>query len=95
MVDGFKGWEEVLGEFSGGVWVRWWGGKGREREVMEMDVGVGAGVPSLGPELGLAVVVGGADVVYGESAGGEEAREVEELVQVALCWERDYYHCNR
>lgn len=95
MVGGFKGREEVVGEFSGGVWVWWWGGEGREGDVMEMDVGGGVGVPSLGPELGLAVVGGGADVVYGESAGGEEVREVEELVKVALCWERNYYHCNR
>lgn len=95
MVGGLEGGEEVDGEFDGGARVWWRGGEGREREVMEMNVGSGVRVPSLGPELGLAVVGGGAHEVDGEAAGGKEAREVEELVEVALCREGDYHHCNR
>lgn len=34
----------------------------------------------------LAVVGGGANEVDGDMKGREEAREVEELVQMALCW---------
>lgn len=36
--------------------------------------------------LGLTVVTGGSDKVDGNVVGGDEAGEVEELVEVALCW---------
>lgn len=57
-----------------------------------MDVGGGVGVQPLGPKLRLAVVAIGANKVDGEAAGREVAREVEELVEVSLCWEGDYHH---
>lgn len=37
-------------------------------------------------ELGLAVVGSGAYKVDGDVVGGDEAGEVEELVEVTLCW---------
>lgn len=48
----------------------------------------------MGSELGLAVVSGGTNVVDGDIVGGDEAREVEELVEVALGWQghHDNYH---
>lgn len=77
---GVKGRLEVGRELDGGVWVRGWGGEGREGEIMEVDGGDGVRIPPLHADLGLAVVGGGAYKVDGEAAGGEEAREVEELV---------------
>lgn len=77
---GVKGRLEVGRELDGGVWVRGWGGEGREGEIMEVDGGDGVRIPPLHADLGLAVVGGGAYKVDGEAAGGEEAGEVEELV---------------
>nr|GMD41779.1 hypothetical protein COLO4_10133 [Ipomoea batatas] len=53
-----------------------------------MEVGIGGEVPVLEAQPGLAVVGGGSGVVHGDFVGGNEAGEVEELIQVALC--RDY-----
>lgn len=39
----------------------------------------------MNPELCLAVVGGGADIVNGYIIGGDEAAELEELVEVTLC----------
>lgn len=45
--------------------------------------------------LGLAVVDGGADVVDGQlPVGGYEARELQHLVEVPLCGQRNCNHSN-
>lgn len=51
----------------------------------------GAWVPAMEAMLGLAKVGGGGDVVNREIVGYEEAAEMEELVEVALCGKRDQY----
>lgn len=53
-------------------------------EFMEVDVGGGMRVPTVHAKLGLAVVGGGGDVVDRYVVGGDEAGEVEELVEMAL-----------
>lgn len=64
-----------------------WGRVGREREVMEVDVGEGSGGSGTGNDL---VDVGsGAYVVNGEAMRGEVVREVEECIEMALSKERD------
>lgn len=45
-------------------------------------------------EPGLAVVDGGPDEVDGDAAGGDEAGEVEELVDVALGRQGNHQHHN-
>ena len=60
--------------------------------MVEVDIGEGEWVPSVEAEAGLADVGGGADVVDGEVVGREEAGEVEELIEMALCWERYQYY---
>ncbi|KAF5794595.1 hypothetical protein HanXRQr2_Chr08g0329831 [Helianthus annuus] len=42
--------------------------------------------------LGLAVVGGGGDDVDWDVVAGDEAGEVEELVEMALCRKRDHHH---
>lgn len=51
---------------------------------MEMEVVKFQWIPTVGAELGLAVVGGGADVVDGDVASRDEAKEVKELVEMAL-----------
>lgn len=94
---GAEGWDQVGGELVGGSGVR---RRARERgdvvKVVEMDeVGAPAAVSGGdgagdAADLGLAVVGGGTDEVDGDVEGGEEACEVEELVQMALRRERDH-----
>lgn len=50
--------------------------RGEERwgwKVMKLELGL---IPTVGSELDLAVVSGGANVVDGDIVGGDEAREV-------------------
>lgn len=61
---------------------------------MEMNVMNGVWVPTLDSELGLAVVDGGADEVDRHVVGGDKAGEVEELVEMALCWQRHHDYLN-
>jgi len=60
---------------------------------VEVDMGileVGLGVET---EFDLAEVGGGGGVVDGDVVGGgDEAGEVEELVEMAMAWEWHYYH---
>ncbi|KAJ0521252.1 hypothetical protein HanRHA438_Chr10g0446881 [Helianthus annuus] len=49
-------------------------------------------VPSVETDADLAVVGGSGDEVDGDVVGGDEAREVEELVEMALCEERYHHH---
>lgn len=66
-----------------GVWSRWCvDGLNRIGEVVELDNIIR--VPAVEAEAGLAVVGGGADEVDGDVVGGDEAGEVEELVEMAL-----------
>ncbi|KAF7132252.1 hypothetical protein RHSIM_Rhsim09G0032800 [Rhododendron simsii] len=77
---------EVGGE-SGG-WI--WGGGRREetssgREFMEMDLAILEVGCVIEPEFGLAEVGGGGGVVsWDVVGGGDEAGEVEELIEMAL-----------
>lgn len=57
---------------------------------MKINMGIGLGVPALNSSPGLAVVDGSADVVDRNIVGGDEAAEMEELVEMALCRERDH-----
>lgn len=82
----------MRGEFSGGVWVGRGSEKWRGWEFVEVDVGDREWVPALDARLGLAAVGGGADVVDRDVVGGDETGEVEELVEMALCWK--WYHNN-
>ncbi|KAH7842737.1 hypothetical protein Vadar_008597 [Vaccinium darrowii] len=65
----------------------------RGGEFMEVDMGileVGLGVET---EFGLAEVGGGGGEVDGDVVGGgDEAGEVEELVEMAMAWEWHYYN---
>lgn len=80
-----EGWKEVRRELVWRCVVRRRGGKRRDVKVMEMDVLNGVWVPTLDSDLGLAVVSGGTDEVDRNVVGGDEAGEVEELVEMALC----------
>lgn len=80
------------GEFGLGIGVGWRGEKGRNIEVVNVNVGKGVWIPTLSSNHGLAVVCGRADEVERDVVIEDEAREVEELVQVALCRERDHHH---
>lgn len=92
---GGEGWLEMRREFGGGdgggVWlrrkeVRCW-------EFMEVDlVGGRREVVAVDAESSLANVGGEADVVDGDVVGGDEAGEVEELVEMALCRKRYHHH---
>ncbi|KAJ0911740.1 hypothetical protein HanRHA438_Chr06g0266521 [Helianthus annuus] len=62
------------------------------RKLVEMDVGNGERVPTMDPKLGLARMTGGAYEVDGEVVGGDEAREVDELVEMALCYKRHHHN---
>ena len=77
-----------------GIWVRVWREKRRGRELVEVYFGLFKAVCVDEPELGLVDVGGGAGVVDGDVVGGDEAGEVEELVEMALAWKRhhDYHH---
>lgn len=55
---GFEDGLEVVGEFDFRIRVWWWGGEGREREVMKVDIGNAKRLPSVYTYLGLAVVGG-------------------------------------
>lgn len=57
-----------------------------------MDVGVGERVPTMDAKLGLTAVSGGADEMDGEIVGGDEAGEVEELVEMTLCYKRHHHN---
>lgn len=61
---------------------------------MEMDLGVLEVGFVIEPVFGLAEVGGGGGVVDGYVVGGgDEAGEVEELVEMALAWKwHNYYH---
>lgn len=88
---------EVGREIGAGVGVR----AGRLEfwywEILEMDVGGGQWVPAVKALPHLAVVGGGGGVVDVDVVGGDEAAELEELVEVALCRYRhhDYHHPGR
>ena len=72
-------------------------GVGRRRgnrgnvKVMKMEVGEFQWIPTVDAGLGLAVVDSGANIVNGDVASGDEAGEVEKLVEMALCcqWHHD------
>ncbi|KAF7145795.1 hypothetical protein RHSIM_Rhsim04G0104100 [Rhododendron simsii] len=89
---GFEGGLEMGREFVGGVRVRRRGEERRGGEFVEADVGVlevGLGVET---EFDLAEVGGGGGEVDGDAVGGgDEAGEVEELVEMAMAW--DHWHC--
>lgn len=87
-----KRWKELRGEFLGLIGIRWWVVERSWWEFLEMDVSYCGRVPAVDPELGLADVGGGADVVDGDAGGGYEAGEVEKLVEVALRRQRHHHH---
>lgn len=87
---GSKRRDEVGGKLGFRRGVGWKRGNRRDHEVVEMEVGELRRIPTMDAELGLAVVGGGADVMDGDVAGGDEAGEVEELVEMPLC--RQGYH---
>ena len=83
----------MYGKSGRGIWVRVWREKRRGRELVEVYFGLFKAVRVDEPELGLVDVGGGAGVVDGDVAGGDDAREVEELVEMALAWKRHHdYH---
>lgn len=57
---------------------------------MKVDVWVGQWIPAVDSSRRLAGVGGGADIVDGYVVGGDEAGEVEELVEMALSWKRHH-----
>lgn len=57
---------------------------------MELDGGDWMGIVVAGAEL--AGVGGGVDEVDGDVVGGYKAGEVEELVEMALSYERHHHH---
>ena len=76
-----------------GIQVRGRREKRRGRELVEFYFGLFKAVRVNEPELGLVDVGGGAGVVDGDVVGGDEAGEVEELVEMALAWKRHHdYH---
>lgn len=79
------------GEFGRGIGVWGRGEKGRDVEVVNVNVGERFWIPTLSTNHGLTVVCGRADEVEREVVSQDEAREVEELVEVALCRERDHH----
>ncbi|KAF7146470.1 hypothetical protein RHSIM_Rhsim04G0104900 [Rhododendron simsii] len=87
-----KGRLQMRREFGGGIWVRRRGEERRGGEFVEVDTGileVGLGIET---ELDLAEVDGGGGVVDGDVVGGgDEAGELEELVEMAMAWEWHYY----
>lgn len=92
---GLEGRHELGGKLGGGVWVRGRRGEGRDLQAVEMEEAVGGlrgRVPAVESELGLVDVGGGRDVVDGDAVGSDEAGQVEELVEVALCRQRDHDH---
>lgn len=95
MGGGFEGGLEMRGELVCCIGVGRRGGERRDLEVVELDVvGDRGSIPTVDSELGLAVVGGGAHKVDGDVLGGDEAGEVEELVEVALCWQGHHDHYN-
>ncbi|CAK9155583.1 unnamed protein product [Ilex paraguariensis] len=74
----------MSGVGAGGIRVWRRRGKARDWEFMELDVGGGERVPTLDAKLDLAAVGGGGYVVDWYVVGGYKAREVEELVEMAL-----------
>ena len=89
---GVEGGLEVCRELNGGIRVWWRREKRRDGEFMEMDVGERKRVPPVDAELGLADVGGATHVEDGDVVGRDEAREVEELVEVALRRKRHHHH---
>lgn len=87
-----EGGLEVGGEFGGCVGVGWRRFKIRGLDFVETDGGSGEWVPAVDSELGLVDVGGGADEVDGYTVGGDEAGEVEKLVEMPLCCKRDHNH---
>lgn len=83
MVGGAERREEMRRELV--LSKRVWSVERRDDEVMKVDVRDRIGIPALDSELSLVVVDGGADEVDGDVVGGDDAGEVEELVDVALC----------
>ncbi|KAI3760646.1 hypothetical protein L1987_51044 [Smallanthus sonchifolius] len=80
-----EGWRWV------GNWVGVWGyGIGVWKLVEPNEIGVR--VPAVETEAGLAGVGGGGDEVDRDVIGGDEAGEVEELVEMALCNEGHHHH---
>ncbi|KAI3694531.1 hypothetical protein L1987_77498 [Smallanthus sonchifolius] len=90
--DGFERQHEVVREAYGGVGVGCMVRERGDRELVEVDVGGRERVPTVDAKLGLAGVSGGADEVDGEVVGGDEAGEVDELVEMALCYERHHHY---
>ena len=89
----FKGWLKMCRKSGRGIWVRGWREKRRGRELVEVYFGLFKAIRVNEPELGLVDVGGGAGVVDGDVVGGDEAGEVEELVEMALEWKRHHeYH---
>ena len=84
----------MYGKSGRGIWVRVWREKRRGRELVEVYFGLFKAIRVNEPELGVVDVGGRAGVVDGDVVGGDEAGEVEELVEMALAWKRhhDYHH---
>lgn len=78
------------GELGVGVGIGWWGSEYKIWQFVELDEIVW--IPSVETEAGLAAVGGGAKEVDGNVVGGEEAGEVEKLVEMALCDEGHHNH---
>jgi len=82
----------VGGEFGWGIRVRGRGDKGRNVQVVNVNVGKRFRIPTLSTTYDLAVVCGRPYEVERDVVSQDEPREVEELVQVALRRERDHHH---
>lgn len=61
---------------------------------MELKVWEGDWIPSVEAAPDLAVVGDGADEVNGDVVGANKMTEMEELIQMSLCWERNDHHHN-
>ncbi len=62
----------------------------RGLEFVKSDIGSGERVPPMDANLGLVDVGGGGDEIDRQIVGGEEAGEVEKLVEMTLCWKWDH-----
>jgi len=62
--------------------------------IMEMDTRCGVWIPTVHALLGLTIVGGGTDIVDRDVIGYDEPGELEELVEMALCWKGHHDHNN-
>ncbi|KAL6958879.1 hypothetical protein U1Q18_040226 [Sarracenia purpurea var. burkii] len=80
----------MCGEFHGGIRV----GRRREKirgdEFMEVDFGSVEKVQVVEPEFSLVDVGGRGGVIDQDIVRGDEARELDELIEMALQWKRHH-----